>query len=66
MNTNYPQNIYIVDDDDSVRKSLKRLLEIGGFEIHTFDSAFNLLSNITTDTVGCLILDVKLPDMGGD
>ena len=57
--------VYIIDDDSSVRKSLERLLAIGNFDIKTYPSATKFLENITLEMNGCLILDVRLPDMNG-
>ena len=57
--------VYVVDDDESVRKALKRLLGSMGYRTVTFESAEDLLdSNVVIDD-GCLILDILLPAMTG-
>jgi FixJ family two-component response regulator len=57
--------IYIVDDDKSVRKSLKRLMKSAGLRTKTLASAEDFLNSGYEDEPGCLILDVQMPDLGG-
>ena len=57
--------VYVVDDDPSVRKALERLLRSGGHEAKTFPSALEFLDFSFSDAPGCLILDVKMPGLGG-
>ena len=57
--------IYIVDDDESVRKALKRLLRSEGFKAETFASAEDFLNSGYQDKPGCLILDVRMAGMSG-
>lgn len=65
MNKQNP-NVFIVDDDPSVRKGLGRLLRSAGYEIEAFGSAQEFLA-MTTDCSGpaCLVLDVKMPGLNG-
>ena len=56
--------ITIVDDDESVRKSLARLIKSMGLEAETFASAEEFLGKSPKQT-GCLILDIRLPGMSG-
>jgi FixJ family two-component response regulator len=56
--------VYIVDDDDSVRKSLARLLKSMGMEAETFCSAEEFLYKRGKHEE-CLILDIGLPGMSG-
>lgn len=59
-------NIYIVDDDVSIRKGLARLLKSSGINAVPFSSAVEFLeSDIVSDKPCCLILDVKMPKMTG-
>jgi FixJ family two-component response regulator len=58
-------NIAVVDDDDSVRESLRQLLRAADFDALTFASAEAYLSQRPTDRVDCLIVDVNLPGMSG-
>ncbi len=59
------RTIYIVDDDASVRKSLKRLLLSSGFEVVAFSSAEEYLGNIPVAGPSCLLLDVRMPGLNG-
>ena len=57
--------IGVVDDDKSVRESIRRLLTTAGFRATGFASAEDLLASGNLEQVGCLILDVRMPGMGG-
>ena len=57
--------IYIVDDDESVRKGLKRLMKSAGFRAETFASAEDFLNSDYHGKSACLILDVRMPGMSG-
>jgi FixJ family two-component response regulator len=57
--------ISIVDDDDSVRESLQRLIRSAGFPVQLFASAEQFLDSDHLRQTHCLILDVKLPGMNG-
>lgn len=57
--------IYIVDDDESVRHSLKWFLETLPNKIKTFSSAEAFLTEMASDICGCLILDIRMPGMDG-
>jgi two-component system response regulator FixJ len=59
------QTVYVVDDDDSVRKALRRLLVAVGYVVETFASAREFLGATSAESSGCLILDVHMPDMDG-
>jgi FixJ family two-component response regulator len=59
-------DVYIVDDDPSVQRALKRLLRAHGFRSRIFSNARLFLSeNISPDAGGCLLLDVRMPGMSG-
>ena len=59
-------DVYIVDDDPSVRRSLKRLVRSYGLGARVFSSARELLSeDINPEVSGCLLLDVEMPEMSG-
>src|SRR4051794_37199344 len=60
-----PRMIYIVDDDDAVRDSLRALLESLGFEVKDFNSAHGFLAERTPKSAGCLLLDLHMPVMSG-
>ena len=57
--------ISVVEDDDSVRESLRRLIRSVGFAVQAFSSAEQFLNSEQFRETRCLILDVKLPGMDG-
>jgi FixJ family two-component response regulator len=57
--------ISIVDDDESIRKGLRRLLRSAGFDVDLFASAEEFLESGDLKTSACLILDLRMPGMGG-
>ena len=57
--------IFIVDDDDSFRRSLRRLISVAGFRTMAFGSAQEFLDSRNYLSNGVLILDVRMPEMGG-
>ena len=57
--------IYIVDDDEAVRDSLAVQLEAVGFTVTAFASSLDFLQKAPTLTPGCLISDVRMPDIDG-
>ena len=60
--------VYIVDDDEAVRDSLRWLLEGNGFSVKVFSNAEELLDFSKKQShgiVGCLILDVRMPGITG-
>jgi FixJ family two-component response regulator len=57
--------VYVVDEDFSVRQSLKKLIWTVGWDVETFASAHEFLARSRSANPCCLILDVKLPDLSG-
>ena len=57
--------MFVVDDDESVCKALKRLMKSVGIKVRTLSSAENFLNQGCKNVPGCLILDVKMPGMSG-
>lgn len=57
--------IFVVDDDASVRSSLKLLLSTVGLQVESFDSADSFLHKKLPDVPSCLVLDVRLPGLSG-
>ena len=57
--------VFVVDDDPSVRSSLKVLVSTIGLHVETFDSAEAALQKIPTDAPSCLVLDVRLRGLSG-
>lgn len=58
-------NVYIVDDDPSVRKALKRFVTAAGYCVETYASAQEFLSSVPFYAKGCLILDLRMPGLNG-
>src|SRR6202049_4765402 len=57
--------VVIVDDDDSIRKAVRRLMKSFGFAVETFASAEDFLGSDRLEKTSCLILDVQMPGMNG-
>ena len=57
--------VFIVDDDASVRDALKRLIRSVGLRVELFGSAQEFLQRGRPDVPSCLVLDVRLPGIGG-
>ena len=57
--------VFIVDDDPSVLKALGRLMRSAGLNATTFASPQEFLDNHDQNALGCLVLDVAMPDMNG-
>lgn len=57
--------VFIVDDDQAMRNSLKWLIESVGMKVRTFESAAAFLDNFYPGGAGCLLLDVRMPGMSG-
>jgi FixJ family two-component response regulator len=57
--------VYVVDDDDAVRRSMARLLRAAGCKAETFASAEELLARTPISGPGCILLDVQMPGMNG-
>ena len=59
------KQIYILDDDESVRRSLKLLMVSYGFAVETFSSSEEFITAVPSSTEGCLILDIHMPGLNG-
>jgi FixJ family two-component response regulator len=57
--------VFIVDDDEAVRKSLGTLLRSAGLAVATFASAQQFLASPRADVLSCLVLDLKMPGLSG-
>lgn len=58
-------NIYLVDDDEAVRRSAGFMLRTSGFTVHAFASGVDLLKEVKHLDPGCILLDIRMPDMDG-
>ena len=57
--------VYVVDDDSSIRDSIRSLLRSVGLHVETFGSAQAFLRSQRPDVPGCLVLDVRMPKLSG-
>lgn len=57
--------VFVVDDDASVREALEGLIPSTGFGVETYASAQAFLAGPRAEGPSCLVLDVRLPDLGG-
>lgn len=57
--------IYIVDDDDSVRRALGRLLRSEGLNSESFASGETFLAALPSDAEGCVVMDIRMPGLTG-
>jgi FixJ family two-component response regulator len=57
--------VFVVDDDRSVRRSIKRLIESVGLQVESFGSALEFRASKLPNVPSCLVLDVRLPGISG-
>ena len=57
--------VLVVDDDESVRRSLRWLLISAGYSVATFSSGTDMLEHRPPDQPAVLLMDVRMPDMTG-
>jgi len=57
--------VYVVDDDDGMRRALDALLSTIGYKTAVFARPTEFLANFKADMPGCLVLDIRMPDMSG-
>jgi len=57
--------IHVVDDDDSLRSALQRLLAAAGYRVKAYPSAGEFLLDPPGDAPGCLLLDLRMPGPSG-
>ena len=57
--------VFIIDDDPSARTGLTRLVRAAGMKVESFSSAKDFLSSGKLEGPGCIVLDVKMPEMTG-
>jgi two-component system response regulator TtrR len=63
--TEQKPTIFVVDDDEAMRDSMSWLLEGEGYRVSCFDSGESYLGAWRDDMRGCLVLDVRMPEMSG-
>ena len=57
--------VYVVDDDDGMRRALDSLLSTVGYRTEVFSRPTEFLSRFKPDAQGCLVLDIRMPEMSG-
>jgi len=57
--------IHIIDDEDSVRRSASFMLKTSGFSVQAWDSGVAFLKEVRHVETGCILLDVRMPEMDG-
>ena len=60
-----PATVFVVDDDEAVRNSLRLLLKAVGLPTEVFRSADEYLASFDSARAGCLVLDIRMPGMSG-
>lgn len=63
--TDFPLTVFLIDDDEDIRKSLQRALEKRGYAVESHASAASFLAAYDPARQGCLLLDYGMPDMNG-
>ena len=59
------KKVYVVDDDEAVRKSLARSLIHLGYHVEVYSSGKIFLDNLSEHEYGCVVLDIAMPGMSG-
>jgi FixJ family two-component response regulator len=57
--------VYVIDDDDGMRRALNLLLSTVGYKTLVFANPADFLAQFDPDTHGCLVLDIRMPGMSG-
>ena len=57
--------VHVIDDDDAARDSLEFLLKSARLQVQTYDSAKKFLTHISGAAAGCIITDVRMPEING-
>jgi len=60
-----PPSVYLIDDDKALRESVATLLDVAGIRVHAFASGPEFLAIAPTITSGCVLTDIRMPDMDG-
>jgi len=57
--------VHVIDDEDSVRRSVSFMLKTSGFDVRGWNSGVSFLREVRHAEVGCLLLDIRMPEMDG-
>ena len=58
-------HVAVVDDEESVRKALSRLIRSAGFEVESFASGIEYLNSLQVKKFDCLVIDLHMPVLNG-
>lgn len=58
--------VYLIDDDASIRKSMARLLRIAEYQVDAYSSADEFLETCRMARHGCIVLDLRMPGLSGE
>ncbi|RYG85630.1 MAG: response regulator, partial [Alphaproteobacteria bacterium] len=59
------QLVHIVDDEDSIRRSVSFMLKTSGYQVETWSSGQAFLKEVKHVDEGCILLDVRMPEIDG-
>jgi len=59
------RTVHLVDDDESIRRSVSFMLRTSGYLVKTYASGVEFLANIKAAVPGCILLDVQMPEVDG-
>ena len=57
--------VFVVDDDESIRRAVNRLLRSAGYDVRTFASALEAIGEIRDRQPACLVVDIRMPGCTG-
>ncbi|HVU29657.1 MAG TPA: response regulator transcription factor [Sphingomicrobium sp.] len=57
--------VHLVDDDESIRRSVGFALRTSGYEVRTYENGAEILKIASSLETGCILLDVRMPGMNG-
>ncbi len=57
--------VHVIDDDESAREALAFLIDCAGFQVRTYESAVRFLDAVPTMDHGCIVTDVRMPELTG-
>jgi two-component system response regulator FixJ len=57
--------VHVIDDDPGIRKSLRMVMEAAALPVRVYESAEQFLVEVDLQSPGCIVLDLRMPDLGG-
>ena len=59
------RRIYVIDDEDGVRRSISFMLRTSGYDVISYASGIDFLRDVRALPLGCILLDIRMPDIDG-